>query len=150
MSKDQGDKVLSLTDASAGFVGAAFLYFIQKLPDTSDAKQILLYSMTVVALAANNVFSIVFGWGWRKIQHRSLKIQHKDLSTEYAEYKKNDDPDPEIMDGFNSAIKDTQLAILKNLSPNSAGAGPSVAQRKPVTRNRNTNPSKATTEFNNK
>ncbi|QXI02974.1 hypothetical protein HV782_013670 [Pseudomonas monsensis] len=121
MAKEKDDKVLSLTDASAGFVGAAFLYFIQKIPDGSDAKQLLLYSMTLVALAANNLFGILFSWGQRKWERRSLKTQHKDLVAEVAEYSKNDNPDPEIMQEFNAAMKKTQLALLRNLTSTTDG-----------------------------
>lgn len=121
MTKEKDDKVLSLTDASAGFLGAAFLYFIQKLPEGSDAKQILLYSMTVFALAANNIFGILFSWVHRKWERRSLKTQHKDLVAEVAEYSKNDNPDPEVMQEFNSAMKKTQMALLRNLTATTEG-----------------------------
>ncbi|MDG9926236.1 MULTISPECIES: hypothetical protein [unclassified Pseudomonas] len=140
MTKEKEDKVLSLADASAGFVGAAFLYFIQKLPDGSDAKQLLLYSMTFVALAANNVFVILFASGKRKWERRNLKSQHKDLSFEYDEYSKKENPDPEVMQEFNTAIKQTQLAILRNLT---SGADSTMGQtgdlKKPSSKKRMNN-----------
>lgn len=116
MGKERGDKVLSTADACAGFVGAVFLFFIQKLPDGSDAKQLLLYSMTVVALAANNFLAIIFAWGQRKWERHTLKTQHSDLEVGLAEYSKKENPDPEVMEGYNAALKKTQMALLHNIT----------------------------------
>ena len=115
MSKEENDnKVLSLTDACAGFVGAVYLYFVQKLPEASDAKQLLLYATAVVAVAANNILGLVASWGARKYRKYLLETQHVELSQQYDAYTKRESPDPEIVDAYNSAMRSTQLALLEN------------------------------------
>lgn len=129
MSKEEEDnKVLSLTDACAGFVGAVYLYFVQKMPDTSDAKQLMLYATAVVAVVSNNILRAITSWGARKLKKIKLERQGAELRQQYDAYKKSDSPDPGIVQAYDEAMKNTQLAMLENSAVLTARSVESISE----------------------
>lgn len=120
MGKETSSKkqLLALTDASAGFIAAALLFLVQKLPESSDAKQLYLYASPVVALILNNFFFIIYKSLRFMYVSRQLESQKTTLSQKVEEYVKTEGADPEVIKEYNYAIRNTHLAIIENSMSN--------------------------------
>jgi len=115
MSESSAKKTpLSLSDTVAGLIGGVMLFFVQKIPEGSDAKHLMIYATPVLALLLNNLFSIVVGYVRYNFVKRKLKSQFQHLSTDLDEYSKNKNPDPDVVLKYNAALKSTQMAIINN------------------------------------
>lgn len=103
---------LALADASAGCIAAVLLYFVQKMPENSDARTLCLYISPVVAIILNNFIDISLKYGRFLYRKMLLRSHYTSLSAQRIEYMKVDHADAEVVNEYNQAIKKTQIAMI--------------------------------------
>lgn len=109
-----GRPALAFSDASAGCIAAILLFGVQKFPEGSDIKVLCMYMSPVAALLINN--TLVISAKYLKFRHRkhALKSHYNELSQQYNEYVTVENPDPEVKNEYNRAMKDTRIAMIHN------------------------------------
>lgn len=103
---------LALADASAGCIAAILLYFVQKLPESSDARNLCLYISPVVAIILNNFIDISVQYCRFLYRKKLLRSHYDALSAQRSEYMKVDHADAEVVSEYNEALKKTQFAMI--------------------------------------
>ncbi|PKI19377.1 hypothetical protein [Pseudomonas monteilii] len=105
---------LALSDAAAGCIAAILLFAVQKFPDGSDIKALCMYLSPVAAILMNNTLAIFGRFAQFHYRKKVLNSQYKDLSEQYREYAKVDNADPDVVNEYNKAMKDTRIAMINN------------------------------------
>ncbi|PHN28923.1 hypothetical protein [Pseudomonas sp. ICMP 561] len=127
---------LALADASAGCIAAVLLYFVQKMPESSDARTLCLYASPVAAIIINNFIDISLKYCRFAYRKMLLRSHYDSLSAQRIEYMKVDHADADVVNEYNEAIKKTQIALI-NTRLVDLGVEDAVKKPKRTTPNRN-------------